>query len=304
MVVASAYFDRKTAKEKSIRSLARELIERVQWRWTLDKDGEVNQSWKPEQGFKRADWEGYTEALTMYVLGAASTSYPLPVEAYDKDARQYRWHHNADMCWIHAAPLFIHLFPQAWIDLRGLHDGYVRKHADIDYYENTRRAIAVQRQYAYLNPHNYVGYGENIWGLSACTGPTGELELRNGNTQTFLGYAARGVTNGPDDGTLVPWAAAACMAHAPKAALAGIRAVMTTYPRALRDGQFVGAINPSLPGDGPEGWISRGCFGIDQGLVIMMIENARSGLIWELTRHASTIKSGLRKLGFVDGWLG
>lgn len=303
MNVASTYFGRKNKVENQIRSLAKDLLERADWTWTLDKNGEINQSWKPGEGFKRADWEGYTEGLLLYVLGAASTSHPLPREAYEQDAKGYEWHHNAGLEWIHATPLFIHLFPQAWVDLRGLQDGYVSKHADIDYFENTRRAITVQREYAQLNPNNYVGYGKHIWGLSACTGPHGELTLRNGDTMQFEGYAARGVTAGPDDGTLVPWAAATCVAHAPAEGMDGIHAILETYPDALNNGQFVGAINPSLPGETDTGWVAPVCFGLDQGLVVMMIENARTGLIWELTRNSAVFKSGLKKLGFSGGWL-
>jgi xylan 1,4-beta-xylosidase len=301
MMVDHEYFDRKTAAERQIRSLAKRLFDRVDWRWTLDKNGEVNESWKPGEGFKKADWAGYTEALVMYVLGAASTSYPLPQDAYKKDAQHYQWRHNAGLDWIHATPLFIHLFPQAWLDLRGLQDGYVNRHAGMDYFENTRRAIAVQRDYAYLNANNFAGYGKDIWGLSACEGPSGKRKMRNGEKKQFLGYAARGVTTGPDDGTLVPWAAAACMAHAPDDALAGLHAVLKAYPRALNDGQFRGAINPSLPGEGPEGWLAPACYGIDQGLVVMTIENARSGLIWKLTRNSSIFRKGLKLLDFRAG---
>ncbi|MEO8777236.1 MAG: glucoamylase family protein, partial [Rhodanobacter sp.] len=302
VLVANEYFNRKSTGEREIRSLSKALIERADWTWTLDGD-EINHSWTPAHGFKKADWEGYTEALMMYLLGAASTSHPIPKDVYERDAESYEWHLNAGLEWIHATPLFIHLFPQAWLDLRGLKDGFVGKHADIDYVENTRRAIQVQRDYANLNPHNFVGYGNDIWGLSACMGPEGKLKMRNGQTGKFLGYAARGVTNGPDDGTLVPWAAATCMAHAPEAALAGVQAMLKAYPRALSDGQFIGGINPSLPGNGPEGWLAPARFGLDQGLVIMMIENARTGLLWELTRNSAVVKRGLKTLGFGGGWL-
>ncbi len=174
---------------------------------------------------------------------------------------------------------------------------------DLDYFQNTRRAIAVQRAYAYLNLYAYVGYGNENWGFSACPGPDGERELRNGTKQTFMGYATRGVTHGCDDGTLVPWAAATCLAHEPEAALAGLHAMLDSYPQALRNGQFVGAINPSLPGDSAAGWIAPGCLGLDQGLVVMMIENARSGLIWKLTRNSPVFRKGLKSLGFKGGWL-
>ncbi|MGP1666940.1 MAG: glucoamylase family protein, partial [Rhodanobacter sp.] len=304
MVVVGEYFNRKNATETKLRAVGKQLVERADWAWTLDKEkGEVNHSWLPGKGFRKADWEGYTEALMMYVLGAASTSHPLPRKIYERVAQGYKWHNNAGLAWIHAAPLFIHLFAQAWLDLRGVQDGFVNQNAHIDYAENTRRAIAVQRDYARLNPFNYAGYDEDIWGLSACEGPDGTYTLNNGSHQHFSGYAARGVTAGPDDGTLVPWAAATCMAHSPNSALAGVRALLERYPRALRDGQFVGAINPSLRGDGPEGWIAPACFGIDQGLVVMMIENARSGLVWDLTKHSTVVKNGLKNLGFRGGWL-
>ena len=126
---------------------------------------------------------------------------------------------------------------------------------------------------------------------------------RNGREYQFLGYEARGVTNSPDDGTLVPWAAATCLAHDPEAALAGLHAVLKAYPGALPNGRFVGAFNPSLPGDTAAGWIAPHCFGIDQGLVVMMIENARSGLIWELTRRSPVFGKGLKRLGFSGSWL-
>ncbi|MGH8191750.1 MAG: GH39 family glycosyl hydrolase [Rhodanobacteraceae bacterium] len=303
-VVAAEYFDRGESAEKQIRALATELFERADWRWTLDsKTGELNQAWTPEEGFRRDDWEGYTEALVMYVMGAASPSHPMPRNVYDRGAKSYRWRHNAGLTWIHATPLFIHLFPQAWIDLRELSDGYVDHESGPDYFENSRRAIAIQRVYAFLNPYGFAGYGKDIWGLSACEGPDGARKTRDGRRRKFLGYAARGMTDGPDDGTLVPWAAAACVAHAPEEALAGVHAMLDAYPRALRDGRFVGAINPTLPGDGPEGWIAPGCFGLDQGLVVMMIENARSGLVWTLTRNSTVFRRGLKNLGFGGGWL-
>ena len=303
MTVAAEYFDQDSATERSIRSLAVALHERIDWDWVHDGDNEIFHSWTPEHGLLPAEWEGYTEALPMYVMAAASNSHPLPRKVYQHDAQNYPWHRNAGLDWIHARPLFIHLFPQAWLDLRGLDDDYVSRSAGLDYFENTRRAIAIQRAYAHLNPNNFHGYSDHIWGLSACQGPDGERTMRDGRRHQFLGYAARGVTCGPDDGTLVPWAAATCLAHAPEVAMAGLHAVLNAYPSALRNGRFVGAINPSVPGESAAGWIAPHCFGIDQGLVVMMIENARSGLVWDLTRRSAVFGRGLKRLGFKGGWL-
>lgn len=303
-VTAACYFDRDDGAEPHIRALAEDLFERADWRWSLDgKNDEINQSWLPSEGFRKDDWRGFTEALIMYVIGAASSSHPLPAKTYTKVAQGRRGFHNAGRDCMHAAPLFILLFPQAWLDLRGLDDGWIGRHDGLDYFRNTQRAIAVQRVYAFLNPHGFAGYGKDIWGLSACEGPDGERTLRDGRTQTFPGYAARGVPAGPDDGTLVPWAAVACLAHEPEVTLAGLHAVIGAYPEALREGRFVGAINPSLPGEGAAGWVAPGCFGLDQGLVVMMIENARSGLIWKLTRQSLLFTRGLKRLGFHGGWL-
>lgn len=303
MQVSAAYFDGRNPQEQRIRDLAKKLFDGVNWTWTLTDNNEMQQSWKPETGFAKDDWNGYTEALLMYVMGAACSSHPLPFEIYHRDVKSFDWSRNAGLEWVHASPLFIHLFPQAWMDLRGLDDGFVGKKG-LDYFENTRRAVAIQRDYAHFNPNSFVGYGRDTWGLSACQGPDGKHERRDGEELQSDGYAARGVPLGPDDGTLVPWAAAACLAHDPKAALSGLHNVISTYPKVLRNGQFLGAFNPTLSGDGVEGWLAPACFGIDQGLVLMMIENARTGLIWKLTRKSPVFRAGLQALGFKGGWLG
>lgn len=302
-LTAAAYFDRASKIEREIRTLCQTLFDRVQWPWTLDKHGKVQESWKPEGGFKKAEWDAYSEALLMYVLGAASPAYPLTRETYAIDAQGYPWRNNAGLEWVQASPLFIHLFPQAWLDLRGLDDGFISSHGPLDYFQNSQRAIAVQRAYAHLNPHGFRGYGTDLWGLSACEGPDGKQQRFDGEMLRGLGYEARGVPHGPDDGTLVPWAAATSLAHAPEAALAALHAVLGRYPHVLREGRFVGAFNPSLPADDTAGWVAPACFGIDQGLVIMMIENARTGLVWELLRHSSAIQRGLKRLNFAGGWM-
>jgi hypothetical protein len=302
VLVAAEYFDAATKGEEEIRSIATKLFDRVNWRWVLDKNNEMQEAWKPESGFKKADWAGYTEALTMYVLSAASKTYPLPAKVYHKATDRYKWRRSDGLEWLYAGPLFIHLFPQAWLDLRGLDDGVIGTHG-IDYFENTCRAIMVQRSYAELNPQSFRGYGKEIWGLSACEGPSGAHKSLDGDRLDTLGYAARGAPVGPDDGTLVPWAAAACLAHSPQDALSGLKAVLDAYPHVLQDGRFRGALNPSLPGQGSKCWVAPNCFGLDQGLLVMMIENARSGMIWNLTRKSATFKIGLKRLGFSGGWL-
>jgi xylan 1,4-beta-xylosidase len=302
VTVAREFFDGASAAEASIRAIGAMLFARVDWSWIQDSRNEIQEAWKPEAGFEKADWAGYTEALILYLLGAASPSRPLAREVYEKVTASYRWRRNDGLEWIYAGPLFIHLFPQVWVDLRGLDDGVIGRKG-IDYFENSRRAIGVQRDYARLNPWGFPGYGDDIWGLSACLGPSGVHAAINGEKHRYQGYAARGAPCGPDDGTLVPWAAAASLAHAPKSALAGLHALLAEYPHCLQEGCFVGAFNPSLPGRDGACWIAPACYGLDQGLVVTMIENARSGFLWKLTRNSPVFRAGLQRLGFRGGWL-
>ena len=216
----------------------------------------------------------------------------------------YQWEQIYRNDCLYAGPLFIHLFSHAWIDFRGIRDKFCASRAT-DYFENTRHAIAIQREYARLNPKGFAAYSRDIWGLTACDGPRGVVTTAAGYDRPLFGYSARGVPFGPDDGTLAPWVALSCAAFEPEAALASTRVILETYPKVLREGRFAGAFNPSLADDdqNPEGWISEGCYGLDQGLLVMMIENCRTEQIWRLMRDSAVIRMGLAKAGFRGGWL-
>jgi hypothetical protein len=198
--------------------------------------------------------------------------------------------------------LFIHLLSHVWIDFRGLKDSFFQD-KNCDYFENTRQAIVIQQEYTKRNPLGFTGYGPDLWGLTACDGPQGLPQIVNGCKRRFFGYAARGVPYGPDDGTIAPWASLACLPFVPDLALNCLNHTLTTYPGLLNDGRFPGAFNPSLPGKGPEGWVSEGWYGLDQGLVVLMIENYRTGMIWKLMQQCEPIKTGLTRAGFRKGWI-
>ncbi len=85
--------------------------------------------------------------------------------------------------------------------------------------------------------------------------------------------------------------------------MAGVAAVLDAYPGVLRNGRFPGAFNPSLPGEGLEGWVEDREIGIDQGLLVTMIENHRSGFVWNLMRTSPVLRTGLERAGFSGGWL-
>ena len=301
VLTAGAYFDGADPQEAEIRDTAKLLYGRIDWRWALNRGETLTMGWKPGR-FLRHRWTGYNEALLLYVLALASPTHPIASESYAAYTASYRFITHDGIDYLYAGPLFIHLFSHAWIDFRGIRDAFMRE-KDSDYVLNTQKAIEIQRLYARNNPQDYAGYNENVWGLSACDGPSMRRRLRDGRRRTFTGYVARGAPFGPDDGTLAPWAALSCLPFDRDAAMDGLHAVLASYPHLLTDGRFPGSFNPSIVGPSAEGWIDERCVGLDQGLLVMMIENARTGLIWRLMRDCAPIRDGLARAGFTGGWL-
>ena len=302
ILTAAAYFTQDNPEETEIRSSAAMLYARANWAWALDGNEALWLGWKPRTGFLPYRWEGYSEAIILYVLALASPSYPIVKESFDAFSRQCDWTVANDKPFLYAGPLFIHLFSHAWIDFRDIRDAAVEEH-DTDYFQNTRRAIAVQRDYATENPGKFTGYGSDVWGLTACDGPLRPRRLHDGRLQHFSGYAARGAPHGPDDGTLAPWAPLACLPFEQKAALSATRHILSSYPGVLEDGRFLGSFNPSIPGKTEEGWLNDRAVGLDQGILVMMIENHRTGFFWNMLRESPIIRRGLKRAGFSGGWL-
>ena len=302
VLVASVYFSADNPGETEIRQRAAAIHHRIDWQWARGGGPTVRQGWKPEGGFLHYGWEGYSEGTLLYVLGLASPSHPLGADCFAAWTETYQWEDIFDYEFLYAGPLFIHLYSQAWIDFRGLRDQFMRQKGS-DYSENTRRAVYVQREYARRNPHGFKGYGEDCWGLTASDGPGFKTLTIDDRQRHFLGYAARGAPYGPDDGTIGPCSALACLPFAPDLALAALRHLCAHYPEMIRGSRLPSAFNPTFPDANPWGWVSEGYFGLDQGLLVLMIENHRTGLIWNLMRRCPYIGAGLRRAGFTGGWL-
>jgi hypothetical protein len=301
-LVAGAYFTGSTAAEAEIRRLASRLYRRVDWAWALGGKDTVRLGWKPRCGYLGFGWEGYDEAMLLYALGLGSPTHPLPASSYRAWRRTYQWRRLYGVELLFGGPLFVHLYSHAWIDFSGPRDAFMREKG-IDYFENTRRAVAVQREYGRRNPRDHAGYGEDAWGLTAGDGPGFMTVTIDGPRRRFYGYAARGAPHGPDDGTLAPWAPLAALPFAPEAGLRALRRLQARYPRVALHSRLPSGYNPTLTRNGPEGWVSEGYFGLDQGIVTVMIENYRSGLIWRLMRECAPLALGLRRAGFTGGWL-
>jgi len=301
-LTAAEYFNRDTKDELEIRTLADAMYRRADWRWAQNRGVTVTNGWKPESGFIKYRLHGYNEALILYVLGLASPTHPLPANSYHAWTRTYKWKKLYGHEFLYAAPLFIHQLSHMWIDFRGIQDVYMRR-KEIDYFENSRRAVYIQQQYAIRNPRGFKSYGEYIWGLTASDGPGPASKKIKGKLRRFFDYAARGVPNGPDDGTLAPWAVVASLPFAPEIVLPSIKYFDETFPEMTSKYGFKCSFNPTFSSAGGKDWISKGYYGLDQGPIVLMIENYRSGFLWRLMRRCPYIIDGLRRAGFAGGWL-
>lgn len=301
-LAASGYFTADTPDEAELRELADFLYRRIDWRWAQNEGDTIRQGWKPECGFLHYGWEGYSEAILLYALAMGSPTHPVHGDCYRAWTATYQWENLYDYDYLYAGPLFVHQFSHAWIDFRGIRDGFMCEKRS-DYFENSRRAVLIQREYAQRNPHGFAGYDIDCWGLTACDGPSDELPDVSNEKRRLFGYAARGVPYGPDDGTLSAPSVLASLPFAPEIILSDVRNMMTRYPEMLTADRFASSFNPSLAEAGGPAWFSAGHYGLDQGIVLLMIENHRSGLLWQLMRACPYIRSGLGCAGFRDGWL-
>jgi hypothetical protein len=305
MLVAAAYFTNENADERQIRQLADALYRRTDWNWALNGGVTVTHGWKPESGFLPYRWEGYSEALFLYLIGLGSPTHPLPIESYAKWASTYQWRKIYDREFLYAGPLFIHQISHIWVDFRGIQDEYMRGRG-IDYFENSRRAAYVQRQYAIENPHQFDGYAANCWGITASDGPGPATRTIKTCSRRFLGYTARGVPDGPDDGSIAPWAVVASLPFAPEIVLTALAYFETLKLRQKNRYGFKATFNATFADttNRLQPWVSPFHYGLNQGPIVLMIENYRTGLLWRLLRECPYLVSGLRRAGFAGGWLG
>lgn len=304
MLVCAAYFDRDTVHEAEVRRLAYELYARVDWNWARDGGASVTHGWRPESGFIPHRWTGYDEGLLLYLLGLGSPTHPLPPESYAAYCSTYSWKELYGHELLYCGPLFTHQLPQLFVDFRGLRDDFMRQR-NCDYFENSRRAVYVQQEYARRNPLQFAGYGEHCWGFTACDGPGWMKRTVDGVEREFYDYIARGAPFGPDDGTVAPWVAAASLPFAPEIVIPTVRHLAALDLGATKRYGFKPSFNRTFadPANPAGWWVTPYHFGIDQGPVILMIENYRSGLIWDITRRCPYFAAGLRRAGFQGGWL-
>jgi hypothetical protein len=310
-----SYFDRASSSEQRIRALTDSLFARADWAWMRVRPPLLSLGWGPGEGFLPYDWRGYNETLFMHVLALASPAHAVGPETYRGWVNGYQWGNYQGQEHVGFAPLFGHQYSHVWIDFRGIQDEYMRGKG-IDYFENSRRATYAQRSYAASNPSGFKGYSNLVWGLTACDGALDGKVTLHGREREFHSYEARGASFNriTDDGTLSPCATGGSIAFAPEICLPALMAMRDTYgEHVFRRYGFIDAFNPTLdesthvqagaivPGIG---WFDSDYLGIDQGPMLAMLENWRSGLVWRVMRNNPHLRRGLLAAGFRGGWLG
>jgi len=303
-LTVATYFDRDTRDEADIRTLANALYAQADWNWACDGGATLTHGWRPESGFIPHRYEGYDEGLLLYILGLGSPTHPLPPESYRAYCAPYQWKRIYERELLYSGPLFTHQLSHMWIDFRGIRDAVMRER-DSDYFENSRQATFVQQEYAIRNPSQFAGYGEYCWGFTASDGPGGVTRMIDGVERTFYDYIARGAPFGPDDGTVSPWVAVASLPFAPEIVVPTLRHFAEMNLGLTKRYGFKPSFNQTflVPDSETGWWVTPYHFGIDQGPVVLMIENYRTGRLWEIMRRCPALITGLRRAGFRGGWL-
>ena len=319
MLFCARWFDGDHADEAEIRHLAQAVYERIEWDWVMVRPNRISMGWHPESGFIEADWNVYNEGMIVLLLALGSPTHPVPAAVWDEWCSVYdrSWTDRWGPAHLAFAPLFGHQYSHMFVDFRGIRDAWMRARAvevpGFDYFQNSVRAVQAQRTYAIDNPMGWSGYSADIWGLTACDGPGDFKQVIDGRERQFFSYSARGPGD-RDDGTIAPTAAMSSMPFAPREVTACLKAMKARYGTAIYTGYgFLDSFNPTLTErQGPlqhgrivpdVGWVDGDYLGIDQGPIIIQIENHRSDIVWRHMRGEPNVTRGLKRAGFSGGWL-
>ena len=284
ILTARQYFSRDNEVEREIRRRATKLWEDVDWDWYRGepKGQQLFWHWSPNHGWKINHRIGghFNECLITYILALASPTHPIPLSCYTNgwigepakfiNGTNY-FGIKQPVGWPMGGPLFFTHYSFLGFDPRPWSDPYC------NYFENNRAISRIHHAYALANPGKHTGYGETVWGWTASRGPTG-----------YRAFEPR-----HDNGTIAPTAAISAMPYTPRESIAALKHYYHALgPRLWGDFGFKDAFN--LDRD----WFDSGYLAIDQGPIVVMIENYRSGLCWRLFMANDGIANALRATGW------
>ncbi|HTB82267.1 MAG TPA: glucoamylase family protein, partial [Candidatus Sulfotelmatobacter sp.] len=282
VIDAGIYFNDPTNQDEvTIRNVSSNIFNRIDFQFMLKtNDSTVYLQWTPESGFTNVNgYKGYNEVAYLYIYGLGAPTNPLPAASWAAWVSGFNWKTYYGYSYAYKAQLFGYQYSHCWIDFNGIPDAYMQGMGS-DYFQNSRRATLAQQAYAIDNPAGYPNYGTNEWGYTSCSGPDG--------------YDTVGAPGGTDNGTIAPTAAAGSMPFAPEACLPAIRHLYDTYTNQLwttegfRDSFNIASNN----------FFNSATLAIDEGPIILMIENYRTGSVWNRMMTSPIIQRGLQRAGF------
>ena len=269
VLTARQYF-----RDQETKDLATKIYERVDWPWMLNGGKTLSMGWKPESGFLDARWEHYCELMMIYLLAIGSPTHPVAPSSWDAWTRPVIRYQGLEFI-SGDDPIFTHQYSHAWFDFRRKRDAYT------NYFENSVKATKAHKLFCLSLQNRFPDYNEELWGISAS-------DYENG-------YTAWGgpPTQGPIDGTIVPCATGGSLPFLFEDCMRVLRTLRGPYAkRAWTKYGFVDAFNPLGQ------WTDKDTLGIDQGIVMAMAENHRTGFVWEHFMKNEEARRGMERVGF------
>ncbi len=280
LFLAGAILAREYFQDAEITTLVNQLYRDVDWKWFLNGGNTFAIGWHEDAGFSRFRWLRYSELMMLTLLGMGATEHAIPAESWTAWTRGPIGNY-AGFHYIQYPSLFVHQFTHAYIDFREMRDAYA------DYYRNSVLATLAQRQFcADLKPE-FPTWSKQLWGITASDSATGYKGGWGGPPRTYDDIGL--------DGTLAPCAAAGSVPFTPRESLATLQVMRTVYgDRIWKRYGFVDAFNPQT------GWVDSDVIGIDVGIQLLQIENARTGFVTSTFMHAPEVRRALARAGFVS----
>ncbi|HUM65802.1 MAG TPA: glucoamylase family protein [Chitinophagaceae bacterium] len=280
LLCARQYFTGDDRVERELRNRIGWLWNGIEWDWFTKGEEVLYWHWSPNNGWAmNFPVRGFNECLIMYILAASAENYPVNAAVYHRGWAQSNFFKNGKefykiklpLGFDYGGPMFFAHYSFLGLDPRGLKDRYA------DYWEQNKNHTLINRAYCIDNPKEFKGYGESCWGLTA--------------SDTYDGYNAHSPTN--DHGTITPTAALSSFPYTPEYSMQALRHFYNDHGDQIwTEYGFSDAFNET------KNWFASSHLAIDQGPIIVMIENYRSGLLWNLFMSCPEIKNGLKKLGF------
>lgn len=288
LLCARQYFNADNAVERDLRNRINWMWEDIEWNWYTNNQEVLYWHWSPNNGWAmNFPVRGFNECLIMYILAASCPNerYQVKTSVYHrgwaisdffKNGKEF-YGIKLPLGFDYGGPLFFSHYSFLGLDPRGLKDKYA------DYWEQNRNHTLINREHCVRNPKKFKGYGADCWGLTAC--------------DTYDGYDAYSPAN--DKGTIAPTAALSAFPYTPQFSMQALRHFYNDLgDKIWSEYGFTDAFNET------QNWYAKSHLAIDQGPVVAMIENYRTGLLWRLFMSCPEIKTGLKRLEFQSPWLG